>query len=71
MHVHAFQVVMTDWLDGFHAQTVDIGRGVVSSEGCQVNARDSLQKPCCLRAVEDSGVTKKKQMASLKNKQHL
>jgi len=49
MHVHALQQIVTDGLCGLHTESMDIGRCVVTSEGRQINARDSFQQPGSLQ----------------------
>lgn len=48
MHVHALQQVVADRLLGLHAQSVDVGRRVVTRECRQVDAGHSFQEPGCL-----------------------
>lgn len=45
VHVHLLQQVNSDWLDGFQAQPVHVGRRVIPGQSGQVDTRDGLQQP--------------------------
>lgn len=45
VHVHLLQQIVSDRLDGFQAETMDVGGSVISSQGGQVDAGDRFQQP--------------------------
>lgn len=49
VHIHLFEQVVTDRLDGFQTQPMDIRRCIISSKSCQVDTCDSLQQPGSLQ----------------------
>lgn len=49
VHFNLLEQVVSDRLDGFQTQPMDIGPRIVSSQSCQVDTRDSLQQPGSLQ----------------------
>lgn len=54
MHVHRPEQVASHWLDGFHAESMYVGGGVISRQGGQIDAGDGLQQPGRLSATQST-----------------
>lgn len=53
LHVHLLQEIPPDWLKGLQAEPMDVGGGVVSTEGGEIHEGDRLEEPGSLEEEQE------------------